>query len=267
MKLSFSTLGCPNWKWSEILSAAVDLGYNGIELRGIGEDIFLPDVKMFSDEKIADTKQELSAKGIEIACISTECALVAESDPRERVAAYLALASKLGSPYIRVMGEPTPEPADGFDLGRVMSRLAALVPLAEKAGVTMLLESNGHLADSRLLKGVIEGTGSERVRALWDLHHPFRYFGESPETTAANIGAYVRHMHIKDSKIENGRLAYKMIGYGDLPIAGAFYELKELGYEGYVSLEWTKRWNEELEDAGIVFSHFVYATGKLWKEA
>ena len=35
MKLAFSTLGCPGWMWRDILSAAADLGYDGIEMRGL----------------------------------------------------------------------------------------------------------------------------------------------------------------------------------------------------------------------------------------
>ncbi|NLG53192.1 MAG: sugar phosphate isomerase/epimerase, partial [Clostridiales bacterium] len=38
-------------------------------------------------------------------------------------------------------------------------------------------------------------------------------------------------------------------------------------YNGYLSLEWTKRWDKELEDAGIVFSHFAYMARRLWNEA
>ena len=39
MKLAFSTLGCPEWTWTEIYSMARDLGYSGIEIRGLGEEI------------------------------------------------------------------------------------------------------------------------------------------------------------------------------------------------------------------------------------
>ena len=35
MKLSFSTLGCPKLSFRDVLSIAKDLGYDGIELRGI----------------------------------------------------------------------------------------------------------------------------------------------------------------------------------------------------------------------------------------
>ena len=36
MKISFSTLACPDFSWTEIYSMAKDVGFNGIEIRGIG---------------------------------------------------------------------------------------------------------------------------------------------------------------------------------------------------------------------------------------
>ena len=40
MKLSFSTLACPGYSWAEIYSTAKDFGFHGIEMRGLGDDIF-----------------------------------------------------------------------------------------------------------------------------------------------------------------------------------------------------------------------------------
>ena len=40
MKLSFSTLACHDFEWSDIYSMAKDLGFDGIEVRGLGDDIF-----------------------------------------------------------------------------------------------------------------------------------------------------------------------------------------------------------------------------------
>ena len=39
MKLSFSTLGCPRWTLKEIVATAKDLGFDGVEIRGIGDKI------------------------------------------------------------------------------------------------------------------------------------------------------------------------------------------------------------------------------------
>lgn len=264
MKISFSTLGCPNWTWNEIIAAAVDLGYDGIELRGVGADLFIPEAKIFSPENLPKTRASLEKNALEIPVISTECLLM-KDDPvqREKLHSYIDLASALGAKYIRVLGDTNPWPDDAVDEAIVYNNLTSALPYAALKNVTMLIESNGIFADSRVLRAMIEKIGSPHVAALWDLNHPVRYFAESPVDTWENIGPYVRHVHIKDSVMTGAGMQYKMLGYGDLPIAEALSILKSNGFDGFVSLEWTKRWNEELEDAGIVFSHFAYAIRKM----
>ncbi len=38
MKIAFSTLGCPDFDWSDIYSMAKDFGFDGIEMRGLGDE-------------------------------------------------------------------------------------------------------------------------------------------------------------------------------------------------------------------------------------
>jgi fatty-acyl-CoA synthase len=268
MKLSFSTLGCPNWTWREIISAAVDLGYNGIELRGLGEDIFLPKIDLFSPEHIRETRDDLSGKGLSIPCVTSDVCL--HLDNKDYVASgrlYIALAANIGAKYVRLLGDTGPAPLPYVDEDLVQKRLEIFAPIAEASGVTLLVETNGVFADTKRLKNLIERVDSPAVGVLWDLHHPVRYFGEPVEKTYANIGKYVHHVHIKDSVMENGQLQYKMLGYGDLPIDDCLHVLKSAGYDEFISLEWTKRWNMELEDAGIVFSHFAHAIRRIWDMA
>ena len=42
MKLSFSTIGCPDWTWRDIFTTAKDIGMDGIEVRCIGSELFAP---------------------------------------------------------------------------------------------------------------------------------------------------------------------------------------------------------------------------------
>ena len=49
MKLSFSTLGCPRWTLKEIVATAKDLGFGGVEIRGIGDKINALEIPEFSD--------------------------------------------------------------------------------------------------------------------------------------------------------------------------------------------------------------------------
>jgi len=48
-----------------------------------------------------------------------------------------------------------------------------------------------------------------------------------------------------------------MLGEGDLPIDDIMMALRSINYEGYISLEWVKRWAADLDDAGVVFPNFA----------
>ncbi len=267
MKISFSTLGCPNWMWGEIISVAKDLSFDGIELRGLGSDLFIPQAKMFSPERLSSTRDDIKNNNLEISCISTECKLY-KSDfaDVEKIRSYIDLASALGVKYIRLLGDKAPNPGD-VDVDIVYETLKMLIPYAEENDIILLVETNGVFADTSILRSLITRLDSPFVKVLWDINHPVRYFGETPDVTWRNIGEFVRHVHLKDSVSENGEISYKMLGYGTLPLHDALKILKREGYCGHLSLEWTKRWNSELEDAGIVFSHFAYMAKKLWNEA
>ncbi|MFA5657719.1 MAG: TIM barrel protein, partial [Oscillospiraceae bacterium] len=149
--------------------------------------------------------------------------------------------------------KPQPEEAD-FDCA--VNAFQRICDYAGDKAVTVLIETNGMLAKSSVMADFIRKTNRENCGVLWDIHHPFRFFGESPKTTFDNIGQYVKYVHVKDSLMENGRVKYKMMGQGDVPVSKALKLLKDNGYSSFVTLEWVKRWCPDLEDAGIVFSHF-----------
>ena len=61
MKLAFSTLACPNFSWPEIYSMAKDIGFDGIEIRGLGNDIFAVKSPPFTEEQLPETLRKLNA--------------------------------------------------------------------------------------------------------------------------------------------------------------------------------------------------------------
>lgn len=260
MKIAFSTLACPDFSWSDIYSMAKDLGFGGIEIRGLGEEILAVRAKPFTEGEVANTKAKLKSLGLEIPCLSSNCCLknrAAQSENIAEITEYIALAEKLGADYIRVLGDKEPAPEGEADDNAVIETLNALKGVAAKAKVTLLVETNGVYADTKRLRALIDAVDSPSVAALWDMHHPYRYAGESPAETTANLGKYIRYVHVKDSVIKDGKPCYKLMGEGDLPIKEMLGELTVIGYDGYISLEWVKRWAGYLEDAGIVFPHFA----------
>ena len=256
MKIAFSTLCCPNYDWKEIFSMATDLGFDGIEVRYIKEE---EAQSPFSFEKCDETAKTLKKSKIEIPCLSTGGCIKHDNwlETKEEILKYIAIASKIGTKYIRILGDIHAEPEGEVNDEIIAERIKEIVPEAEKNDVILLVETNGVYGDTGRLAELLNTIASDNVAALWDVHHPYRYFNESAETTLTNLGAYIKHVHIKDSIMENSKVTYKIIGEGDIPLDDIMLALKSINYEGYATLEWVKRWNAELSDAGVIFPKFV----------
>ena len=260
MKLAFSTLGCPDFDWKDIYSLAKDFGFSGIELRGLGDDIFSVHARPFREENLPATIELLHKKRLEIPCLSTGCALRFPEKRDETIAEireYIDLAQKLSTPYIRILGDLTAAPTTDFSDAIVLSALQELIPYAEEKGVTLLVETNGVYADTGRLRDLLNQIPSDNIGALWDVHHPYRYAGESPEQTVQNLGAYIKYTHFKDSVMKDGKVEYRLLGEGDLPIDDIVRTLDSINFDGYLSLEWLKQYAPDLSDAGIVFPHYA----------
>lgn len=257
MKIAFSTLGCPDWTWSDIYSTAKDLKFNGIEVRGVANEMYVPHAKRFMPDKIDSTIQKLHAGNMEISMLTTGIA-VGENQVNalEEAKEYISLAHKLSCKYIRIMISSNPQP-ESVDMNKSIHLYNEMCVYGEDKGVTPLIETNGDLASSKAMAVFMSAITSSNKGVLWDIHHPYRYFNESVSETYANIGQYVKYIHVKDSVMKDGKVAYRMMGYGDVPVFDALKTLQENGYSEYVSLEWVKRWNPDLEEPGIVFSHFM----------
>jgi len=268
MKIAFSTLACPGASWQDIYSMAKDIGFDGIEIRGLANDIF-PAGASLTESGVAEIADKLKALNLEIPCLSSDCCLKyadKKNENIERLTRYLELAAAFKTPFVRALADRDVHPDGEVSDDIVIEQLKTLAPLAQKHSVTLLIETNGVYSDTKRLAAVLENVASDYVGALWDMHHPYRVANEPPETTVQNLGAYIKYVHIKDSVIDAGKITYKLMGEGDLPIDEMFLALSSVNYDGYISLEWVKRWAADLEDAGVVFPHFAYFMGKYTKK-
>lgn len=258
MKLAFSTLGCPYWTWDEIFATAKDMRIDGIEVRGIGRTMYAPAHPLFGPEQSAETKARLASGGLVIPIFTSGAVLGLPDSPTlavKEVRDYIELAARMEVPYIRVLSSPSAQP-EKANLAQARELYGMLCAEAKSHGVTLLIETSGALADSSEMERFMEGTDPACAGVLWDLHHPYRFCGETPEVTYSRIGQHLRYMHVKDSVMKNGEVQYRMMGHGDVPIFDALKLLSDSGYDGFVSLEWVKRWNKELQEPGLVFYHY-----------
>jgi len=262
MKLAFSTLACPNWSWKEITSAAKEFGFDGIEVRGLGKEISAVRAQPFANEELPTTIKNLETLRLSIVCYSSSCCLKHHNLRDKNIAEiseYIELASKTKTPFIRVLADEEPQAlGDEVDDAAIVSQLKTLAVTASRHNVTLLVETNGVFANTARLFNLLEQVKSDNVAALWDVHHPYRFAGETPERTIQNLGAYIKYVHVKDSIIDqSGCVQYRLMGEGNLPIDEIMLALRSINYEDYISLEWVKRWSENLENPGVVIPHFA----------
>ena len=169
MKLAFSTLGCPDFDWSDIYSMAKDFGFDGIEMRGLGNDIFSVHAQPFRPDQIDKTIARLNRMHLEIPCLSTGCVLKDEAcweSTREEIKEYIRLAEKLGAKYIRLLGDRNADQEGEVDDEVVLRALKDVVPYAEERGVILLVETNGVYADTARLRDLLVRAESDSVGAL-----------------------------------------------------------------------------------------------------
>ena len=142
MKVSFSTLGCPEWSWAEITAMAKDLGFNGIEIRGVGKELYAPKIKEFLPENIEGTKKKLEEMGLSIPCFTSSSCLFDESNIEtnmEEAKEYIDTASAIGTKYVRVLGDGQAEPKEDISLDFLADSLIKLADYAKEKNVIVLV--------------------------------------------------------------------------------------------------------------------------------
>jgi fatty-acyl-CoA synthase len=259
MKLAFSTLGCPDWSWDEIITVAKDLGFDGVGVRGIGRELNVPDALVFDEKHIEVTKANLDRLGIEISCLVSGCNIFKDDHTVvENAKSWIDLAQKTGTSYVRLLADEAPQEKGAIDMQVVENNLLMLSDYAENKKVVLLVETNGVFADSNVMKKLMNQINRENVGVLWDSHHPYRYKNESFIETYEILSPWIKYIQVKDSIMLDGKTKYKRFGQGDLPLESLVQMLCDNGYDGYMSLEWVKRWDNELEDAGIALPEYKY---------
>ncbi len=259
MKLGFSTIACPTWELAEIITTAKDLGFDGIEIRGIKNEMYAPNIAAFSANEIGNTMKTLENANIEISCVSSGACLALQENKDASLKEgkqYVNLARKIGAKFVRVM--PTDKPYnEGGDIDTAREVYTFLCRYGESMGVTPLMETNGIFCDTKALKEFLDSIPSSNKGALFDVNHPYRYNRESVTESVNNLGDYVKYVHFKDSATVGGEVQYRMTGYGDYPIKQLLSALDTIGYDGYLTLEWVKRWHKNLDEPTVSIPLFA----------
>ena len=266
MKYAYSTLACPAWSIEQMIGAAKHFGYDALEFRLLDGEVLDP---VADRAKLERAVRLTRAAGLDVCAIDTSCRLYYRNPEEEaqytaELRHWIELAQDLQVPLLRVVGGPTemdgqPPPPDAAVDARVAASLGQGAPAAERAGVTLALETHDTYSAARRVAAVLDQVESPAVGAVWDSLHPYR-MGENPAEVLALLGSRLVHTHVKDARRldpAGSRWQQVLLGDGEVPLSEGLLMLQQQGYTGYVSAEWEKKWNMQLAEPEVALPQHI----------
>jgi sugar phosphate isomerase/epimerase len=260
MNLAFSSLVCPSWSLDQMIAAAAQNDVGGIDFRGIREEIDITKLPEFN-EKLDETLALLRASEVSMPCLNTSVTLVSPADRWQQMLdewqRSVNLAGKTRTHLLRVFGGGIPKEMTR-DEARSMAqrRLRQLIKMTLGKSCMPILETHDDWTTSQNVLEMIHEFSPDEVGVLWDIEHTHRH-GELPVDSATHLRRYLKHVHVKDSVRVEGKNKQLLLGEGDIPLRDAVHSLREIGYDGWYSLETEKRWHADAPDPDASIPNFV----------
>ena len=247
MKLAFSTKNWKGYSWSDFCMTAQDIGFKGIEVHDINDEVFTASNGPLHINNTPSVKRKLKNLGLSVSAVDYSGDLTDIDKLKECIDA----ANTLASEYVKITytGEDNDE--------KVISLLKDAVEIAEKEQVVLLMETTGIYSDTTKLCGVLNEFASDWLCVDWNMHDTYFVGKEDAETTIRNLGSYVKLVHVADAVKENDKTVYTLIGDGELPFTEMMNALRSINYVGFISIEWAPDRIEEISDLEVIFPHFV----------
>ncbi len=261
--LSFSTLGCPDWTFPQIVDFAVLNGYKGIEVRGIQRQIDLTKCREFNAaQNRAATLKLMDENGLQFVDLGSSATLHFPEGPERQKnldegRRFIDLAQEIKCPYIRVFPNNFPKNLEKEATMNLISKgLLELAGHAKGSNVTVLIESHGDLVKIDDLVTVMKQAEHPQVGLIWDITNMWTVTKEHPSEAYKKLKKYIRHTHIKDARMVDRKLQYTFLGKGEVPVFDAINALSKGGYKGYYSFEWEKWWHPEIAEPELAFADY-----------
>lgn len=271
MKLSFSTLACPNWSSEQVIRAASSYGYDGVEWRLLDGAVLDSKLPLSRAERLGD---EVRGAGLQVCALDTgvrDVHLIAAPGPDQdavvsETRAMLKLAGAMGAEHLRVFpGDPPEGVTETQAVGWAIATTSALLEDIEAAGVNLALELHNPMSaagperrtSSLVAREIVDSFPDARVGIQWDWGNTYLE-AEPAEVTWERVRPRLLYCHTKDmAPSEDGSSSYVPIGSGALAIEKILGWLSEAGFDGWLSYEWEKKWHPELAEPEEALPQYV----------
>ena len=254
MKLSFSIKGWNCRDFDEYISTAKEYGFKGIELTDLANTGFADNGGAFDKYNSSATSKKLYEAGLALPCMDSACDISSDDvDAMKKELEFcMSIAKTMKIPYIRVYAKDADTTVE-----KAIANMEKLLPMVEDEVIVLAVETMGVFSNTDNLKELLGYFASDSVGALWDVYHTCMVAGEKAEKSIQNLGASVKHVHMKDAMHVGNELEYTLMGEGELPFNEVMNALRSVNYDGFMSLEWDPSWMEEIGEPDIIFPQFA----------
>ena len=250
MKIVFSTKNVSRATFLDTCRYAFDYGFSGFEIYDAIKERSSHHDSILRRDRISDAKRKLVNRNLVVSALRMPDAV--ENVEADIITKYVDMASASGvsNVIVRIDKETTFDILDG--------KLQKAIKKAEISDVYILFETVGVLANTEKVIEVINHFSSAAIGVSWNVRGTYFEAKETAETTIKTLGAYIKYVRLGDMKNKKTVL----IGEGELDVAKLIGALSSLNYEGYICAAW----NEEINDADIVLTHFANYISALNRE-
>lgn len=269
MKIAGHTMGTPELTVKEAIELFSGIGMDAVEI--IYQDGYK--CALHSDTtqaELSDLKETLQKFSMEVSCIVSYASDYNQPDLHRRKQACddcrtcIRLASQLGAGYVRIYGGSYMEGEEDFE-GKKRILVESMRELANEAkqyGVSLVIENhfNTMATGPQITYDIVKAIDMDNVGILYDQANISFLSGEDYKKCIQIQKDKIFYVHVKDfqfkkegmkfsaasvSHVEEDERAVitKIVGEGILPWSDIINELARVGYDGYLSLEYERRWH------------------------
>ena len=243
MKIVFSTKNVSRASFLDTCRFAFDYGFEGFEIYDAVKERNGHHDSILRRDRTADAKRKLVNRNLAVSALRIPFPVESDEVSAELAVKYVDMAAFAGIDNVIVCIESFTS-FEALD-----EKLAGAIKRAENADVNILFETIGYLSNTENVLGIINHFASAAVGASWNVRGTYFGAGETAEATIKTLGAYIKYVRLGDMK--DGKTV--LIGEGDLEVGKLLGALSSLNYDGFVCAAW----NEEIDDADIVLTHFT----------
>lgn len=277
-KIAGHTMGTPEYTVCEAIELMKKIGADGVEI--VVQDDYRSGLPCNCDEKtLKEVKDCADKNGIQIICLTPYNSYFNALDEELRQKEIAAIKKVIGycdyfgAKYIRIYGGN--QAADDHEniperRAKLIESMRELGDAAQEKGVTLVIENhfNTMSVSAKASAGLCRDINHPAVRILYDQANLTFTENEDWQEAIAIQQQYVAYMHVKDLVFKEGvaftssnvarpdeseRNVYtRIVGEGVVPWPEILRKVKELGYDGWLSLEYERRWHpDDIPEASI----------------